>query len=98
MEEWALPQINSDLCTRCGICAEQCPGHAVEMTADGPSFVQPFNCTYCARCDEVCPEGAITCTYVIVCDSTQTNLPLPAETAESAETPQKSQRSLRPRR
>ena len=66
MEECALPHINLEKCTQCGTCVEQCPGHAVEMTAAGPSFVQPLNCTYCALCEDVRPQGAITCTYVIV--------------------------------
>lgn len=66
MQEWALPQIDLELCTRCGACVEQCPGQAVEMTAAGPLFVRSFDCSYCALCEEICPEGAITCTYVIV--------------------------------
>jgi MinD superfamily P-loop ATPase len=66
MEEWALPHVKLEQCTRCGTCVEQCTSHAVEMTAGGPSFVQPRNCTYCAQCEEVCPQGAITCPYVIV--------------------------------
>ena len=68
-QEWALPQINVTRCTLCGTCVEQCPGHAVEMTANGPSFVRPLDCTYCAVCEDACPESAITCTYVIVWDS-----------------------------
>jgi formate hydrogenlyase subunit 6/NADH:ubiquinone oxidoreductase subunit I len=68
MAEWALPQINLELCNHCGTCVEQCPGHAVEMSAEGPLFVQPFNCTYCALCEDVCPRGAISCTYAIVWD------------------------------
>ena len=66
MEPWALPQIELQLCNRCGHCVEQCPVSAVEMKADGPSIVRPRECTYCALCEEICPEGAITCTYEIV--------------------------------
>jgi ferredoxin len=77
MDEWALPQINLELCNRCGTCVEQCPGQAVEMTAFGPSFVRPMDCTYCAECEGVCPEGAITCAYVIVWDSTPSATPEP---------------------
>jgi formate hydrogenlyase subunit 6/NADH:ubiquinone oxidoreductase subunit I len=66
MEECALPHINLEQCTQCGTCVEECPSHAVEMTADGPSFVRPLHCTYCAVCEDVCPQSAITCTYVIV--------------------------------
>ena len=66
MENWALPEIDSSLCDRCGSCIEQCPADAVEMGSDGPFIVRPMDCNYCALCDAICPRGAITCTYEIV--------------------------------
>jgi MinD superfamily P-loop ATPase len=66
MKTWALPEINLDLCSRCGKCAVQCPTHAVAMVEDQPSIVRPADCNYCADCESVCPEGAITCTFEIV--------------------------------
>jgi NAD-dependent dihydropyrimidine dehydrogenase PreA subunit len=66
MEEWALPEINLLLCTRCGICVERCPTDAAEMGAEGPFIARPDDCTYCALCDAICPQGAITCAYEIV--------------------------------
>ena len=32
-------------------------------------FADAAACTYCALCETLCPEGAITCAYIIVCDS-----------------------------
>ena len=66
MENWALPEINLELCTQCGTCVEQCPTGAVEMRSGGVLIARPADCTYCARCDAMCPQGAITCTYEIV--------------------------------
>ena len=66
MEDWALPEIDLELCTRCGNCVEQCPTGAVEMGTDGPFIARVADCSYCALCDALCPQGAITCTYEIV--------------------------------
>lgn len=64
--DWALPEIDTTKCDRCGICVEQCPAGAVEMGADGPFFVRPLDCTYCAACEALCSQDAITLTYEIV--------------------------------
>ena len=66
MENWALPEINLDLCNRCGDCVTKCPTNSVEMGPQGPFFARSRDCTYCAVCETVCPQGAITCTYEIV--------------------------------
>ena len=64
-QQWALPRINQELCIRCGLCADCCPGHAVDMAEDGPAFARPTDCTYCAECEEACPTGAIQCEFVV---------------------------------
>jgi ferredoxin len=69
MQEWALPEINMQLCDQCGTCAQECPTGAVEMGPTGPLIVRPDDCTYCALCDAICPQGAITCPYEIVWES-----------------------------
>lgn len=66
MDERVLPEINLDLCNRCGACITGCPTGAVEMGPDGPFIARPEDCTYCAQCDALCPQGAITVAYEIV--------------------------------
>ena len=57
MDERALPTINLDMCTGCGLCVDQCPTRAVEMGGAGrPVIVRPKDCAYCGLCEEMCPE------------------------------------------
>lgn len=41
-------------CTRCGLCAEQCPVGAIPK--DDPASVDAMKCISCMRCIKVCPE------------------------------------------
>ncbi len=66
MNEWVVPEIDLEICTRCGACVEECPARAVEMGPDGPFIARPEDCTYCAQCDAICPQGAITVAFEIV--------------------------------
>lgn len=66
MEDWILPQIDLELCDRCGACVAYCPSGALEMGPDGPLIVRPEDCTYCTECEALCPRGAIMCPYEIV--------------------------------
>jgi len=61
-----LPQINLELCTRCGICVDTCPSEAVALVGGQPVIVHPKDCGYCGDCEELCPEGAISLSYEIV--------------------------------
>jgi Ni,Fe-hydrogenase III small subunit/formate hydrogenlyase subunit 6/NADH:ubiquinone oxidoreductase subunit I len=58
----ASPAISLDRCTRCGICASECPTRAIVLTKDQPIGINYDECIYCARCAEVCPAGAATMT------------------------------------
>ena len=66
MDDWLVPEIDAALCSKCGLCADSCPGHAVVMTEQGASVGEARACTYCGVCETECPEGAISLSYVIV--------------------------------
>jgi NAD-dependent dihydropyrimidine dehydrogenase PreA subunit len=65
MQKESYPIINYNLCTKCGICVNECPVNALEMTPKGPVLLQPFVCTYCTDCEEMCPTGAIRTPFTI---------------------------------
>lgn len=46
----------TERCTRCGICAENCPAQAIK-TAD-PTVVDSDSCAFCMRCVHFCPANA----------------------------------------
>jgi NAD-dependent dihydropyrimidine dehydrogenase PreA subunit len=60
-----LPQINMQRCTGCGLCAELCPTHAVELVRNRPVIVRPEDCTFCEICERYCPEEAIERPFTI---------------------------------
>jgi len=49
-----VPEGSGD-CTECGICAAECPVHAIP--ADSPKEVDRQVCFGCMRCVSVCPAG-----------------------------------------
>ena len=53
------PQVDPELCTRCGTCIEQCPVSALSMGDDLPQ-VDADTCITCFCCQEICSEKAIT--------------------------------------
>ena len=49
---------NADVCTRCGLCARECPAN--NITLDGGSLPRWHgNCTMCLSCIHRCPVRAI---------------------------------------
>ena len=80
MQDWVLPEIDGERCTRCGVCVEACPAGAVALTVEGPVFVRPEACTYCGLCEEVCPVHAVALAFGIVWET-------PAEAAGEPEQP-----------
>lgn len=53
------------LCTRCGLCADQCPENALERLTDGQIIYHPEKCVQCDTCIHVCPHGSSPRTAVM---------------------------------
>jgi MinD superfamily P-loop ATPase len=54
-----IPEVNTDLCTDCGHCAEVCQFNAI-VVLGGKTLVFPELCHGCGSCTLECPEGAIS--------------------------------------
>ncbi len=54
-----IPEVNDDLCTYCGRCAEVCVFHAIAVIGK-QVLVFPELCHGCGSCAYNCPEHAIT--------------------------------------
>ena len=51
-------KVDTDVCLKCGTCAERCPLHAITMDeATGLPVVNEM-CFRCGQCAWVCPVGA----------------------------------------
>lgn len=50
--------VMKDRCTGCGLCARQCPEHAIECRDGHPVWVKE-KCTLCLKCLHHCPGFAI---------------------------------------
>lgn len=48
----------TDKCIACGLCAKNCPVHAIRMERGRPTWLKP-QCTLCLRCLHHCPVSAI---------------------------------------
>lgn len=69
-EEKLYPSINTEKCTGCQMCIENCVKNALELSE--PEFkgdihifstlVRPKDCSGCGQCSRVCPVGAIVMT------------------------------------
>ena len=51
--------IHPEKCTKCGICAEYCPMHAISQREDGVFFVNQQHCIACCSCLSNCGDGAV---------------------------------------
>lgn len=55
---WDIMEWDKNLCTFCGICANNCPMDAITIKAK-VFEVEDKKCVRCGRCVKVCPEGAL---------------------------------------
>jgi hypothetical protein len=46
-------------CTRCKVCVENCPNHAIRFTADNQLEVFYHHCKFCQHCVLICPQHAL---------------------------------------
>ena len=59
MSDNQKPVIDTETCTGCTICIEECPTSALEMKEDISFLARPEDCTGCGACEEICPVSAI---------------------------------------
>lgn len=56
-------KVNNDRCTRCGLCASDCPAFIIEQAGESLPIISAENeekCVQCQHCLAVCPTGAIS--------------------------------------
>ena len=75
--------INSELCTRCGTCEDQCPVNGINIDAE-PSVIQS-PCIYCYHCVNVCPVCAIEADWSPMTDMACSNYRRYIEALRNAE-------------
>ncbi|HXE96251.1 MAG TPA: nitroreductase family protein, partial [Dongiaceae bacterium] len=54
--------INTQSCTRCGLCAAECPWELIGITEEGVPYLArgaTKRCIICGHCEAVCPTGAL---------------------------------------
>lgn len=61
----ALPEIDLEKCTGCGVCVQKCPTQAVAVVNGKVVALRPDLCNYCTDCETFCEVGAIQCPFEI---------------------------------
>ena len=51
------PLVDEQLCIHCGICAQNCPVHAITVT-DDDIHTDVGKCIKCCACIKYCPQNA----------------------------------------
>ena len=54
-----MPWVKQQSCTGCGVCIDDCPAGAIELTPDGVAEIDESECIRCGRCHDVCPQEAV---------------------------------------
>ncbi|MCZ7392787.1 MAG: 4Fe-4S binding protein [Candidatus Methanoperedens sp.] len=53
-----VAKVNTEECTGCGICVDECPANAIELKNE-KAKVDEVECTDCGTCVDACPNSAI---------------------------------------
>jgi len=53
-----MPWIDSNDCSGCGICVEECPNNAITLVQD-IAILDQDNCIRCGICHSACPREAV---------------------------------------
>ena len=53
-----MPWVDSDLCTGCGLCVDECPVDIITMN-DDVAEIDMDGCIRCGICHDICPVDAI---------------------------------------
>lgn len=53
------PVVDSNLCTACGICVDECPQSCYDLE-DVAVLARPDDCNECGICVDACPNEAIS--------------------------------------
>ena len=56
----AIPEIDKDECSGCGICVEACGSGVIDIVGSTAAVVNEDDCCGCGSCAEECPIGALT--------------------------------------
>jgi len=51
---------NKEVCTRCKVCMENCPNHAIRFSEQDTFEVFYHHCKFCQHCILICPAKAIS--------------------------------------
>ena len=55
------PVIDTDICTRCGLCFVRCPDGAIALDEEGYPVIDYDHCKGCMICRQICPvQGVLT--------------------------------------
>jgi len=77
-------EINTDTCTKCLTCQENCPTDAIDIETEPPE-IQKESCIFCGYCEKTCPEGAIETDWKLMRAGSKGNLKMYMQELKKAE-------------